>query len=456
MRRAAALLVAFAALGLPAAPAVAPGRAAAVADDPPNILVILTDDQRASGTLGVMPQMRRWFRKGGTRYPNAYATTPVCCPSRASIFTGQYAHNHDVHTNKEGGHIDEDATVQRALRDAGYRTALLGKYLNGWPAERVPRHWDRWAMMAPPGYRNARFNINGSIRRVRGYTTDFLARRASSFIRQFEQEGAPWFVTISVYAPHEPFTPAKKYRKTKVPKWKGNPATAERDRSDKPPYVRGKSKKLKDLRTIRQAQLRTLRSVDDLVARVFKTLGKVGAVQDTLAIFLSDHGFLWGEHGLKAKNYPYLPSIRLPLLMRWPGRVAAGAADRRLVANVDVAPTILHAAGAAPAEPMDGRSLLDPFARDRMFTEAWPENFVPTWASILTGNVHYIEYHDNLTGEVTYREYYDLAQDPWELENLLGDADPSNDPPAGEVTALSLQVKRDRGCVGTSGPDACP
>jgi arylsulfatase A-like enzyme len=133
----------------------------------PNILIIVTDDQRA-GTLGVMPQTRRWFQQQGTTYTNAFATTPLCCPSRSSILTGRYAHNHGVLKNFMGGRLDHATTIERRLDQAGYTTGIAGKFLNSWKPEDDPPNFDRWAIFNPhidPGYFNSRFNVNGKYKR---------------------------------------------------------------------------------------------------------------------------------------------------------------------------------------------------------------------------------------------------------------------------------------------------
>jgi arylsulfatase A-like enzyme len=424
-------------------------------EPPPNVLVILSDDQRR-GTLGVMPRTRRWFARGGTTFTNAFATTPVCCPSRASILTGRYAHNHAVTTNRQPYSLDQGSTVQRRLQEAGYRTAMLGKYLNRWRLEDDPPHFDRWVMMAPPGYQNVRFNIDGRLRTVARYSTDFLADRAAALIKQFEQGGDPWFLFVAPYAPHEPFVPARRHRTARVPRLRPNPAMLERDRRDKPLWVQRRSHPLRKAQRIRRQQLRMLMSLDELVGKLMRTVAKEGADRRTLAFFLSDHGFLWSDHGLKGKNHPYTNSIRMPMLARWTGRIPAGGKDRRLAANIDVPATILDVAGIEPEPPIDGRSLLGDHRRSRLLTEAWPENHVPHWASVLTPRYQYIEYYEDETGKVFFREYYDLVNDRWQLVNLLGDRDPSNDPPAAHLAQLSLQLQRDRECRGTTGPTACP
>jgi arylsulfatase A-like enzyme len=197
-------------------------------------------------------------------------------------------------------------------------------------------------------------------------------------------------------------------------------------------------------------------SVDDLINRVFALLERLDDKENTLAFFMSDNGFLWGEHGLYAagsqKRSPYKPSVKIPFFVRWPGRVDAGAARRRLAANIDVAPTVLEAAGVRPkpAYPMDGISLLGPRQRERLLLEHYIDvGRIPEWAATYTADYQYIEYYgeDGLTP--TFREYYDLGADPWQLENLLADNDPGNDP---GIAHIAEQLDADRRCIGV----ACP
>jgi arylsulfatase A-like enzyme len=286
-------------------------------------LVIVTDDQRASGTVTplTMPVTRRWLRDGGTRFPNAFATTPLCCPSRASILTGQYAHNHGVMSNSAGPTgaqaLDQDLTVQRALDDAGYRSGLMGKFLNQWDVNVPPDHFDDYALMARHGYRDTPFNVNGEVRTIRRHSTEFVADRAVRFINRAEETDAtPWFLYVAPHAPHlsaQPDAVEEKYQDARVGKWDGNSAVFEKDRRDKPPYVQDSDVSFKGGRNRRAEQLRLLMSVDDLVHDVAAALGRNNERSNTLAFFLSDNGFLWGEHRLGGKGVPYTSSIRIPL-----------------------------------------------------------------------------------------------------------------------------------------------
>jgi arylsulfatase A-like enzyme len=427
-------------------------------EPPPNVLVIVTDDQRA-GTLGVMPRTRHWFADRGVRYPNAFATTPLCCPSRASILTGQYAHNHGVLTNADTGQLDLSSTVQHHLRQEGYLTGLAGKFLNEWPVESDAPDLDRWAVYSPPGstggYSPSRFNVNGDLRTVERYSTDYLAARAAGFLRWFEaRDDRPWFLYVAPFAPHLPATPAARHADAPVPRWNPGPAVGEPDRSDKPPSIRAKGFTA-DVEEVRARQLRTLMSVDELVGTVRDTLRALGEERDTLAIFMSDNGFLWGEHRLMAKRVPYGLSIRIPLVARWPGHLAPGTVDPRLAANIDLTPTILEAAGIPLPADLDGRSLLEPGERQHLFLEYAFDtgSDVLSWQSVWTGTVQYTEW-DEMGG--TFREYYDLDTDPWQLGNRLHDGNQENDPPPGTLDQLAGLVEAGASCAGTEGPGACP
>jgi arylsulfatase A-like enzyme len=435
----------------------APAGAATGAVSRPNVLIVLTDDQRI-GTMDVMPSTLRRFADQGTTFEHAFATTPLCCPSRASIFSGRYAHNHTVQSNQPGAErdFDQSATIQTYLHDAGYRTAIFGKYFNAWDLSEDPPSFDRWAIESPNGYTGyygGTWNVDGTLHTIDTYSTDYIADRGVRFIRSGEaHDDQPWFLELATYASHMPAYPAARYRNAPVPPLQLDPSMRERDLRDKPPYVQGRRReRVETILGTRTSQLRTLMSVDDLVRRVFQTLKANGETRETLAFFMGDNGMLWGAHGISGKQTPYTPSIRLPMFARWPGHIDAGAVDHRFVANIDVAPTVLAAAAIQPSGTMDGRSLLDRWTRPGLLLEYWrlkhPPD-VPTWASIRTRTFQYIEYYaDN--GSVTFREYYDLAKDPWQLTNLLRDGKPGNDPDLGPLEA---ELAAARTCVGT----ACP
>jgi arylsulfatase A-like enzyme len=407
----------------------------------PNILIIVTDDQREG--LEVMPQTRQFFQQGGTTYPNGIAVTPMCCPGRAEIMSGRYAHNNGVTRNSNANLLDQSRTIQAYLDGAGYRTAIFGKFFNSIPLSARPRFFDVWATFPNSQYNyvDGRWNVQGTVKSVPGYATDYLGNRSVNFIRA--NAGRPWYLYVATPNPHGPMTPQERYAEATVPPWDGNPAVFEEDRSDKSPWVQSHSQTFEGGREVRTRQLRTLMSVDDMVGRIMSTLVNTGQLANTLAFYVSDNGYHWSEHGLPGKGSPYLQSVRIPFLARWPGHLAAGATDARLVANVDIAPTALQAAGLSPRTPFDGRPLTSSVERERMLIEYWAgqQNGPPPWASRLTSRDQYIEFYDPTTGDVTFREYYDLSTDPWQLTNL-------STPPAG----VAAQLAADRVCAGISCP----
>ena len=428
--------------------------AAAPAAGSPNVLLIMTDDQRADGTMEVMPQTRQWFEDGGTRFTRTFATTPLCCPSRGSVFSGRYTHNHGVTTNDSANVLDQNLTIQAYLKAAGYKTGIFGKYMNAWNLLRPPPFFDDWAITTA-SYSPIRVNENGVVKVVTQYATSYIRDNAVRFIEESEsQDATPWFLALWTTAPHAPFTPDTLYENASVPPAAPNPAQTETDLLDKPPHVQASSVDPATAEADRVAQLRTLMSVDDMVQTVLQTLQANGEASDTLAIFTSDNGYQWGDHGERAKGDPYDAAARVPMYMWWPGQVLAGATDGRLAANIDLAPTIADAVGGiAPAVPMDGRSLLDPLQnRSRLLTENEPigPRGDPVWSALRTATSLYIEHYDPVNRErIVHREYYDLVADPFELENLLADGNAANDP---NTAALSAQLAADRDCTGASCP----
>jgi arylsulfatase A-like enzyme len=445
-----ALTALFVAVALPAA--LGPGLAAA--NGRPNVLVILTDDQRQDGTMEVMPKTLQWFEAGGTKYTNAFATTPVCCPSRASLFSGRYTHNHGVATNDSASVLDQRFTLQAYLKAVGYRTGMFGKYFNAWNLFRNPPSFDDWAIFTA-GYLPIRVNERGTLKTVRQYATSYIRDNAVSFIQASEsQDSTPWFMEVSTTAPHAPSTPEALYQDASVSPYNPNPAVSEGDRRDKPPHIQSRTVSTATVEQERAQQLRTLMSVDDTVETLFQTLEATGETANTLAVFASDNGYLWGEHGLSGKGTAYDQSVRVPMYARWPGHFVAGATDNRMVAILDLAPTIVNAVGGiAPGVPMDGRSLLDPLQnRTRVLTEygGVRTDFAPGWAALRTLTSNYVEHYDSADPQrIVHREYYDLFADPFELDNLLGDASTANDP---NTAALSAQLAADRDCAGADCP----
>ena len=453
-KRAIALVSALMALsGVAAADAGDAKREVLPQSERPNILIIVVDDQRI-GTLDVMPQVEEGFGGGGTEFTNTFVTTPLCCPSRGSIFTGRYAHNHHVSANAGDAvqGLDQTTTLAYYLKNAGYRTGIYGKYFNPWPLDRKPPFFDRYAV-TNFNYYNAQFNVQGREKTVRQYSTDFISNKATRFITDEADSDDPWFLYVAPNAAHAPYTPEPEYRDATVPSADRTPV--DRDRSDKPAWVRSVNTAPKYSEKVRRAQLRTLMSVDDMVGRLDEVLEETGEADNTLAIFVSDNGYFWGEHGLDDKRLPYLPSIRVPMFVRWPGHVPADATDDRMAANIDIAPTVLEAAGISPEHEFDGNSLFGLERRTELVIEYFkddaPFDRVPSWAGIHTSAYQYVEYYSE-SGQRIFREYYDLVSDPHQLVNLLEDDDTTNDPTQLQLQTLSNRVKSGRNCSGTTCP----
>jgi arylsulfatase A-like enzyme len=435
-------------------------RPVAAAASAPNVLIIVTDDQRPD-TMGFMPRTQELFARRGVRFKRAFATTPLCCPFRASLMTGQYAHNSGVRRNEEGRLINHDHTLQRYFSEGGYRTALIGKFLNGWKREDPPPYFERFVMGS--GYGSKQVNVDGTMKTISRYLPYYLRGRAVKMLRGFEtnDDARPWMMVLAPSSPHAPSIPAPEHESVHLPRWRGNPATFEKNLSDKPPTLYPNNtpvgvKASPDGKTYKRAA-RALLGADEIVASIFEVLRELGENGNTLAFFMSDNGFLMGEHGLRMKRFPYPMSQEIPLHMRWPdGGLSIGRTDRRIVANIDVLPTALEAAGLEDSleHEVDGMSLLGPQRRNRLLLEHFADTRrqVPTWASLITNREQYTEYYQ-LDGETRiFTEYYNVLSDPWRLRNTLGDDDPLNDPSPLTLKGLENQLEADRLCAGTNCP----
>jgi arylsulfatase A-like enzyme len=453
-------------------------------DDPPNFVLIMTDDQTLE-SMRVMPRTEALLGGDGTTYTEAIATYPLCCPSRATALTGQYAHNHGVVNNvtfaappnpPRGGHaaLDHDNTLPVWLRAAGYATAHVGKYLNCYGSTHahcrtngpeVPPGWERWFGLVDPypaNYGYFEFDVfdDGALRHVGPapdvYQTDVLADRAVADLTAFGEREQPFFLNVWPQAPHSgggatapgPFSPAPAPRHTGMfttEPGPSTPAVGETDLSDKPQYVRDIAASWSGVPVADyRAMLQSLQAVDEMVERLVETLAAIGELERTVIVFTSDNGQLLGEHRLNfRKVVPHEESIRVPLLVRGPG-FAAGAVADQLVGNIDVAPTFVDLAGIEAGRVMDGESLAAaPRAGRALLLEDWPNGtFVglpPHYEGVRTADDVYLEY---ATGE---REYYDLVSDPHQLVS-------GHDAPAtlARRQALAAVLAGLRTCVGAA------
>jgi len=442
-----------------AATAAVPGVASAVssisAATRPNVLLIITDDQPKQ-TQWATQKTFDWIAGQGVRFTNAHVTTPLCAPSRASVFSGRFAHNHGVRDNGHPYNLDQNTTLQRQLRQSGYRTGLFGKYLNSWTLSDNPPGFDNWLLLKPT-FNDGEYNDNGTVKTIAGYTTNVLRDRTLNFIDRSTTDTRPWFAVFTPYASHEPNVPEAKYADTVVPAWDGRPSVPEADRSDKPLYVRNGTSTLADGKAQRRRQLRSLLSVDDAVQAFKDKLAALGQLQNTLVIYVPDNGYHWADHGLLGKATPYSPAHEVPFYLSWPAAgLGAGTVDNRIVANIDIAPTVLDAAGVTPAGSPDGQSLLSGASRDHVLTEWWKQgsgaSAKDSWASYVSKTEQYVEYYDVHTdaggaevgtGQVRFREYYDLVADPFQLVNKLHGATAAQEQAWG-IPALAARLAADR------------
>ena len=433
---------------------LAPVPATAAAEQKkPNMLVVITDDQRADGTLDVMPEVRRRIGGQGTTFLEAHATTPKCCPSRASFFTGRYVHNHGVISNSRAHDLEHRNTVQRFLQRKGYRTGIFGKFLNSWAVDINPPFFDEWAI-SNSGFEQGYWNIDGRRPGMRRrYTTDLIAERAVRFIRNSERrdDDQPWLAWVTPHAPHWPSTPAERHRNAPLPAFASTAAMGETDFSDKPPFLQNARNNEEALVTVRDDGRRSLLAVDEMVGRLLDEIKKAREVEDTIVIFTSDNGFMFGEHGgVVGKDLPYPTSTRIPLVARWPGHFRRGRSNTKFVTNIDVATTLLRAAGVK--RETDGRSLLAPGRRDDLFVESrgsYNEDgarALPAFRSVTTEDYRYAEYYRNGSYDLLFREFYDHNVDPWELENIAPRLD------ASQIAVLSATLADYGTCRGSSCP----
>lgn len=420
-------------------------------DDPrPNIIFVLTDDQPVQ-TVAYMPTVKNVLMSEGVNFENGFLTTPLCCPSRASILTGEYVHNHKVYTNRYplGGarKFDDISTVAVWLEEAGYRTAYYGKYLNDYsdlkPYGVAPPGWTDWgAFLAKDSGDEEKGNLqyyfdftlseNGKEvaypKKKYNFSTDIVTSKAVNFVNEARDQ--PFFLFVSYYNPHSPYIWAPRHEETFRHEWAWEPYRPpnfnEKNIRDKPAYISELYPLSPEEVDITYKQiLRSLLSVDDGVASLLKTLKQTGLERKTIVVYLTDNGLTAGDHRFGfSKNCPYEACIKTPYIVYAPWKYPART-DNRLVANIDLAATFADLAGAAIPESVDGMSLVPLLEnpntpwRDAILLEHWPTeegvgSIIPEFYSVRTDSWKYTEYE---TGEC---ELYDLVNDPYELENLAG------------------------------------
>ncbi len=417
---------------------VASAQPAEQATPRPNILFLLTDDQRwdtlscAGNPHLETPHLDR-LAKEGARFTQALVTVSLCCPSRATLLTGKHAHIHGVLTNEP----DLDSWSQHRLfpellQEAGYETAFFGKWhLPRDPKQPVPG-FDHWVSFRGQGnYENETLDVNGKPEVARGFVSDALTKRAKAWIEQ--ERTQPFFVMLSLKNCHAPFRPPKRHLlslDSKIVELPGSvqpgeflPARVRRFQSRQAESTQYQEA----LRAEYCRYLELVLSVDESVGTLLETLENSGLTQNTAVIFTSDNGYLWGEHGVYYKSLTYEPSLRVPLLIRAPGDVPPNRRIDGTVLNLDLAPTLLELAGVPIPEDMQGTSLTPLW---RTSDQEWrPETFhhapfrgsggtIPKDLSLRRSDFKYILMRtDNRVDELLFH----LAADPAELRNLSAD-----------------------------------
>ncbi len=480
----------------------------------PNIVFILTDDLDLNSYLDPsrFPKVNSLLTQKGTTFSNFFVTDSLCCPSRSSILRGQYVHNHDVLGNlpPSGGYGkfhtngDEKSTVATWMHDSGYRTGLLGKYLNGYPETVdpafVPPGWDEWDSPTsggnPYSEYNYRLNENGKLVRYgstpQDYLVDVLSRKSSEFIQQ--KNDKPFFLYVAPYVPHLPATPAPRYADA-FPGVQA-PRTAsfnEADMSAEPQWLQNRpllsDPQVATIDQVYRKRLQSMLGVEDLVANVVDTLQKTGQLDNTYIVLSSDNGFHLGQHRLPpGKMTAFEEDIHVPLIVRGPG-VPAGKKSDDLAMNIDLAPTFADLGGAKLPSFVNGRSLVSEMQGKRPDTERKavlvehyaesgrrqgrkkaagaqqdpdndanpPNSGAPTAGAqapaVRRGQFQPLglpEYAALRTDRYTYVEYltgerqlYDLRNDPDQLHNIAATADPKL------VQDLAKQLSALRSCKGS-------
>jgi len=424
-------------------------------DRRPNIVVVLVDDMRwdefgAAGHNFIMTPNIDRIAKEGAYFINAFATTPLCSPSRASFLTGQYAHTNGIIDNTARNEQSHQLnTFPKQLHDNGYATAFIGKWHMGNDDSKRPG-FDYWVSLKGQGEAiDPALNINGELQTVRGYVTDILIDHSLRFINQKRDQ--PFLLYLSHKALHPNITqrddgsvvdigeggfiPAKRHLgmyETAVFKRRPNynippldkPALARR--IDGLPSLSPETSTKE--KTIRERS-EMLMAVDEGLGAILKALEDKGELDNTIVVFTSDHGYWYGEHCLDLeRRLAYEEAIRIPMLVRYPPTIKAGTKPEQMVLSIDLAPTLLEMAGVRPSNSFQGKSWVPIFAgkikawRNSFLVEYYSDNVFPRivkmgYKAVRNQRYKYIHYTD-LEG---MNELYDLVIDPYELHNIIND-----------------------------------
>jgi N-acetylglucosamine-6-sulfatase len=405
--------------------------------DRPNIILFLTDDQDLS-SLKYMPFTSSF--EGWTKFTHGYVNYSLCCPSRATILSGQYSHHTGVETNEESANFDDTHTLGTWMQGAGYDTALIGKYFNDYPWDRgsdyIPPGWDEWqAFNSRTRYYNYTINSNGTTESYgsepQAYSTTVLGDKALQWIAPQApgKRERPFFLYFAPYGPHQPRTPAPGDEEVYGPEDVDLPPNYnERNISDKPQWVKHLSgAHLYRGQRLAKTQLamsyNALLSEDRLLQAMFAQLDAQGELQNTIIIFMSDNGFSYGSHRWKGKTCMYDECNHVPYLVYDPLNNPEGGKSGALVSNVDLAETITGYGGTEPNNVQDGQSLI-PIIRQKtdklahkgvLFRTNANDGVAEGWG-LRTNRWVFLS---NKQGKGRFQELYDAQGDPNQMRNLL-------------------------------------
>ncbi|MFT5385615.1 MAG: N-acetylglucosamine-6-sulfatase [Saprospiraceae bacterium] len=412
---------------------------------PMNVVFILADDHRYD-FMGFLnkpafletPNMDRMAAEG-MHFPNASVSTSLCSPSRASILTGQYTHHHTVVDNSA---LEPDNLIYfpQYLQEAGYATAFFGKWHMGNANDNPRKGFDKWVSFKGQGdYYDPTLNIDGERQKVEGYNADLLTGYATDWLTKERDKEKPFFLYLSHKAVHAMFQPAQRHLDKYVGQKIEYPisyANTDENYKGKPAWVREQRNSWHGVDYMYHGQLEfdsfyykyceTILGVDESIGTVIKTLEENNLEENTMVIYMGDNGFVLGEHGLIDKRHAYEESMKVPFLAYAPGLIKGGQTVNEQVQNIDVAPTILAAAGLETPASMDGKSFLPLLKGEKMdwpdvafYEYYWEKAFpqTPTTFAIRTDQYKFIQYH-GVWGD---DELYDLKKDPQEMNNLFRD-----------------------------------
>lgn len=470
-----------------------------LAPPPPNVILIMTDDQPASTvTPATMPNLTQLMIAQGSSFSDYVVTTPLCCPSRATTVTGQYGHNNGVLRNAYADLIGKSNVLPIWLQRAGYNTAHIGKFMNGYgsfaggQAEVAPG-WDLWfTQFENKAYYDWKASKNGKTVSYgvedSDYLTEVTNRRAAIWTRKLVKKPEPFYMQLDYYAPHGAGGRDRRCLLGPVPAPRDEglfdswplpqpPNFNEADVSDKPDFIKNRPligpAKLEQTTRRYRCTLESLRSVDRGIGRIYRKVQSQGELGRTVFIFTSDNGYFFGEHRIdRAKEQPYEENLRMPLTILAPpayrGNAPVVGNVGGLAANIDLAPTILDLAGAEPCRStkkcrrMDGRSLM-PLLDG---TGGWPagrgvliELSDCQYRGIRTRRQMYFEHGagplpTNAKCKPTAVEHYDLDDDPYQLENIY--PAPRRSPDGKLELELQQRMATLGLCAGIAGRDPLP